>query len=58
MCDDDNSSASTSFRLCLAVPTTVDDAMQAAQIAVALTWSFREGKVVEFDEQSGEPILV
>jgi hypothetical protein len=56
MCDDDNSSASTSFRL--AVPTTVDDAMQAAQIAVALTWSFREGKVVEFDEQSGEPILV
>lgn len=38
------------------VPTTAVDALQAAQIAVALTHSFRQGKPVLFGED-GEPIL-
>lgn len=38
------------------VPTTPDDALQAAQIAVALTHSFRNSKPVFFGDD-GEPIL-
>jgi myo-inositol 2-dehydrogenase/D-chiro-inositol 1-dehydrogenase len=39
------------------VPVTVEDAFQASQIAVALTWSMRHNKPVFFDDD-GEPILV
>lgn len=38
------------------VPTPPEDALKAAQIAMALTHSFRTGLPVEFDEE-GEPIL-
>ncbi|BEI82672.1 hypothetical protein CcaverHIS002_0305400 [Cutaneotrichosporon cavernicola] len=38
------------------VPTPPEDALKAAQIAVALTHSFRTGVPVDFDEE-GEPIL-
>jgi len=38
------------------VPTTPEDALQAAQIAIALTHSFRTGKPVLFGDD-GEPIL-
>ncbi|WOO78228.1 scyllo-inositol 2-dehydrogenase (NAD(+)) [Vanrija pseudolonga] len=38
------------------MPVTVEDAFQASQIAVALTWSMRHNKPVFFDDE-GEPIL-
>ncbi|RSH82098.1 uncharacterized protein EHS24_008302 [Apiotrichum porosum] len=38
------------------MPVTVEDAFQASQIAVALTWSQRHNKPVLFDDD-GEPIL-
>lgn len=40
----------------LAVPSTVTDAIEAGNIAHALTVSFRTGKPVLFDEQN-QPIL-
>jgi myo-inositol 2-dehydrogenase/D-chiro-inositol 1-dehydrogenase len=39
-----------------AVPTPPRDALEAAQIAVALTHSFRSGKPVFFDD-NGQPML-
>lgn len=38
------------------VPTTPEDALKAAQIAIALTHSFRNGVPVLFGDD-GEPIL-
>lgn len=42
--------------LLAAVPSTAADALKAAQIAQALTASFRSGQPVSFDA-NGEPIL-
>jgi hypothetical protein len=43
-------------RLVLAVPTTPSDGLEAAQIALGLTHSFRAGKPVFFGED-GKPII-
>lgn len=41
---------------CLAVPTTPSDGLEAAQIALGLTHSFRAAKPVFFGED-GKPII-
>lgn len=37
------------------LPVTLDDAVEAAKIAIGLTWCFRSGKTVYFNEE-GNPI--
>ena len=48
--------AKGTIRLLIAVPSTLQDGLEAAKIAIALTHSFRSGQPVAFDDQ-GEAIL-
>ena len=41
----------------IAVPVSVDDAYEAAKIAVACTMSYRSKRPVVFNEVTGEPKL-